>query len=242
MRAIKAIAGATGMLALSIVQSAHAGYIVSSDPAPSSFSIEARARNGNTGFEAVLFTPGNPSPGTAATQLNPVGAPIWNNSGNVYGTTYFNFAFSYAASTGTATWGIDFNKDGDFLDPEELASSVSPSLVGKGFTYVNLFYQGNGTVGVNINNFTLNAFNFGTFSTTSGTAQNQLFEHNGGSYDIAATGSFTFTGSGGQERPRLWIQLGSPVDATAQVPEPGSLALATLGLFGLVTARRRKTA
>ena len=97
-------------------------------------------------------------------------------------------------------------------------------------------------MGVTLDNFTLNMTNFLSYSTPNGTATIQLFEHDGaGSYDITATGSFTFTGNGfSDERPRLWIQLGTPVDATAQAPEPGMLSLLGLGLAGLALSRRRR--
>lgn len=232
----KSSAVAAVLLALPLVS--EAAYVVSTDPAPDfSGQPSARVRNGNTGFEAILFTPADPSPGSAATQLNPPGAPIWNTMGNTYGVTFFTFEVGYIASTGTTSLGVDFNRDGDYLDTEEFTSSTSPTLAGMGFNYVNLFYQGNGTVGVTMNDFTLNGTNFGTFATTSATAENQLFERSGGSFDITATGSFTFTGNGGGERPRFMIQFGDPVSVAA-VPEPETYALMIAGLAAIGFASR----
>jgi hypothetical protein len=211
--------------------------ITSLDPAPS-YDITGRVRNGATGFEAVLFTPANPSP--TGVPLNPVGAPIWNTGGNTYGVTYFDFQFTYTASTGTTTWGIDFTKDGDFLDAQELATSTTASLAGKSFEYVDLWMTGNNTFGANLNNFTINGVNFGNFSNTSTTALDQLFEDSTGLFgDITATGSFTFTGNGGSEQPRIWVRAGSPKDVP-NVPDGGTtLVLLGGALTGLGALRRK---
>jgi hypothetical protein len=223
-----AILGASAM-------SAGAVTITSLDPAPS-YDITGRVRNGNTGFEAVLFTPANPSP--TGVPLNPVGVPIWNTGGNTYGVTYFDFQFTYTASTGTATWGIDFTKDGDFLDAQELATSTTASLAGKSFEYVDLWMTGNGTIGPILNNFTINGVNFGTYSTLG--TLDQLFEDSTGLFgDITATGSFTFTGNGGSEQPRIWVRTGSPKDLPA-VPDGGTTLLLLGGALTGLGALRRK--
>jgi hypothetical protein len=55
---------------------------------------------------------------------------------------------------------------------------------------------GNDAFGANLNNFTINGVNFGSYSNTSTTALDQLFEDSTGLFgDITATGSFTFTGT-----------------------------------------------
>lgn len=189
----------------------------------------------------MLFTPADPSPGTAATQLNPTGAPIWNTGGNTYGQTYFDFQLTYTAATGVATWGIDFTRDGDFLDSEELATSTTASLAGKSFEYVDLWLTGNGTFGAMINNFTINGVNFGSYANSSTTALDKLFEDSTGLFgDITASGSFTFTGNGGSESPRIWVRLGSPKDVPRQVPDTGATAgLFTAALAGLAGLRRK---
>jgi hypothetical protein len=225
---------------------AQAAPVASMGPAPSSYQIEARGRNGNTGFEGVLFTPGDPFPGTAATQLDPGGAPVWQYN------TYYDFTFTYTFATGTATWGIDFNKDNDYLDSEEFTTSTSPTLVGKSFEYVNLFGQGNttsdgsGEVDIIVNNYVLNGTTFvPPVLTTAGTnpdSFNVLAEDTSGLFgNIVATGSFTFTGNGGQERPRLWVQLGTP---QAVVPIPAALPMlgAAVAGLGLAGWRRRRAA
>ena len=207
---------------------AHGSYVAVAGSATTPTDISARARNGQTGFEGVLFTPGNPAP--TGLQLNPVGTPAWS-----YGE-YAGFAFAYDAATGTASWSIDFNRDGDFLDSQESVTSLSPTLANRGFNEVSLFLQGNDSplAGVSVIDFTLNGTNFGTFSSANGTATTQLFAYTGGSSDILATGSLTFTAGGGNdERPRFWIQAGS----SFVVPTPGALAL--LGLAGLARSRRR---
>lgn len=225
------------VLACAFALSAQAAVVVSGDPAPSSFNIEARARNGNSGFEGVLFTPGNPSP--AGLTLNPVGAPAW-----VYGLVY-NFEFLYTAATGTSKWSLDFNRDGDYLDSSESVTSLSPTLAGQGFKYVNLFAQGNTVVTATVTDFTLNGTGFGPFtSALTGVAFNQLYTETSGQFgDITATGGLSFSGNGGQERPRVWVQLGSASPLAAEVPEPSSvIAWSLLGLTisGAGWWRRRK--
>lgn len=189
--------------------------VLSPDPDPT-FLVEARARNGASGFEGVIFTPGDPSPGTVATQLNPVGAPAWT-----YGQNH-PFEFRYIAATGTCIWNIDFNLDGDFLDAEESTTSVSPGLVDRGFEYVNIWMQGSTvpSLSVTVNNFTLNGVNFGNFSSTASAPTTQLFEETSGKFtNILATGTVNFSGGNGQERPRFWIRLGALVVLPNQLLE-----------------------
>lgn len=181
--------------------------VVSFDPAPT-YLMEARARNGASGYEGVLFTPGDPSPGNGATQLNPVGAPAW-----AYGANH-PFQFIYTAATGTAEWYIDFNRDGDFLDAEESAISVSASLVNQSFMYINIWLQGMNVPALTatVNNFTINGVNFGTFTTSGSAPTEQLYEDASGNFNnILVTGSVSFSGGSGQERPRFYLRLGSLV-------------------------------
>jgi hypothetical protein len=139
---------------------------------------------------------------------------------------------------GLTTWGIDFNRDGDFLDTQELATSDT-AFDGQSFKYVNLWVDGNGTYGVNLNNFTINSVDFGSYSTVNNI--NALFEDSTGLFgDITVTGSFTFTGNGNQERPRIWARLGSPKDVPQNVPDAGATAaLLPLALAGLAALRRK---
>jgi hypothetical protein len=219
--------------------SAQAATVLSSDPAPSSYEVTGRARWGATGFEGVLFTPATPGP--AGSSLNPSGAPVWQ-----LGQSY-DFALNYVSASGLATWSIDFNRDGDFLDSQE-STSVASGLAGKGFTYVNLFAQGNvsgaNSNSVTVNNFTVNGTNFGTFASTSSTATNRLLEDSTGQFsDILATGSLVFGGNGAfsSERPRVWVQLGGAADLQAAVPEPSTWAMMILGFAGVAfMAYRRK--
>ena len=208
---------------------AHGSYVAAAGSASTPSDISARARNGQTGFEGVLFTPGNPAP--TGLQMNPTGTPAWS-----YGE-YAAFAFAYDSTTGTASWSLDFNRDGDFLDSQESVTSLSPTLANRGFNQVSIFLQGNAAplAGVSVLDFTLNGTNFGAFSSANGTATTQLFTYTGGSADILATGTLMFTASGGSdERPRFWINMAS----SFVVPTPGAVAL--LGLAGLARSRRRR--
>jgi Secretion system C-terminal sorting domain len=196
--------------------------VISTDPEPT-YLLEARARNGASGYEGVLFTPGNPSPGTAATQLNPVGAPAWS-----YGQ-FHNFEFRYSHATGTATWNLDFNRDGDFLDAEESTTSVSPGLVNYGFYYVNIWMQGNNlpALTASINNLTINGVNFGTYTTSGSAPTSVLFEESSGNFiNITVTGSLSFSGGAGQERPRFYLRLGALVLLPSSITDFNGIATA----------------
>ena len=201
--------------------------IISNDDYPPCFEIEARVRNGNSGFEAALFSPSTPPPGQPGGgqwQMNPTGAPIWNTNGNIYGDIH-SFLFTYIQATGQSVWRIDFNRDGDYNDPQESVTNDAPSLVGKGFRYINVYGQGHSSgLSANLTNFTINNVNFGSFTSNSETPFSILFEEVTGLFTDTTniSGNFSFTGDGGQERPRIWVRLGtaneSPICAISGPP------------------------
>lgn len=199
------------------------------------YDISARARNGNTGFEAILFNPG------ADPNTNPSGAPVWNSG------TYFQFAVTYVAATGTTSFMIDFNNDGDFLDGGatslETLTVTNASLAGKSFQYATLRIEGGTNTsgamgGVDVQNFTINAVNFGQYMTGVSVLEQQFTDSSGQFGDITITGSFDFIGNIASELPRMWISLGDAADLQV-VPLPTGAGLAFAGLLGLGVRRRR---
>lgn len=217
--------------AAAFTTSAHAAAVISGDAAPASYEMRGEARNGRTGFEGILRTQ------TTSPNMNPVGAPVW-----AYGSDY-NFALTYDSTTGTTTWGIDFNRDSDFADSQESVSVVNAALVGFGFNYVNLRIEGNAISSVNVSNFNLNGTNFGPFNIGNG-VQNTLFEDTAGPFaNLNATGTFSFSANGNSsEIPRLWVQVGGASELGA-VPEPATWAMMIMGfgLTGSLIRRRRVT-
>jgi hypothetical protein len=190
--------------------------VVTSDPLASSTTVESRARWGGSGFEAALFTPANPGPPPAGPGLNmnPAGAPIWNDG------SARNFSFTYNSLTGTSVWSVDWNKNLSFGSGESV-SSTSPGLANKGFDYLSIFVQGStltdpaSGASVTIQNFTINGSGFGTYSSSNSTATIVNFRNGAGYFgDITITGKITITGGAGtaSERPRFYIKLGNPFE------------------------------
>lgn len=201
------------------------GQPILTSESPIAYSAEARIRNGKTGFEAVLFTPSTPlpgQPGGAQFQLDPAGAPVWNSNGNVYGDQH-SFLVEYDYLSGTIALSVDFNRDGDFLDNEESAVSVTSSLTGKAFTYLNFFLQGATTNGlcVQVTNLSVNGYALGNYQSCSDTALNLVFRETSGFFtQVQVSGELLLTGGASQEIPRFWIRFGDVADPCSSEPIP----------------------
>lgn len=220
------------LLLVNEMNSLNAQPLVSTDSSPATYEIEGRTRNGNSGFEGALFTSVTPPPGAPGGgqwQMNPSGAPIWNTNGNVYGDIHC-FQLTYDVATGTTTWNIDFNRDGDYYDVDEMVSIIDSSLEGVEFKYLNIYVQGHSSgLVASVTDFTINGYNMGNFSSCSETATSVLFEEQSGNFsDIVATGNFSFSGGANHERPRIWVRLGDVVATDTIAPSPDLANLPTL--------------
>ncbi len=181
--------------------------VLSNDPLPANFEIQARARNGNSASEGSLVTPGV----SGGLIMDPAGAPIWNTNGNHYNDIH-TFLLTYTKSTGTSVWNIDFNRDGDYTDDQESVSQTDESLAGKGFKYLNVWGLGNSAgITASITALNVNGINMGNFSSNSDIPFNVLFEETAGVFnDIIVTGNISFSGNGGQDRPQIMLKLSTP--------------------------------
>lgn len=238
------VSGIAAVMMFAATSAVHAAPVTTTDTT-SDYVIESKLRWGRNGFEGVLFTPGDPTPGTAATQLDATGAPAWS-VGN-----FHDFFVDYSSTTGVTNLKIDFNRDSDFGDAEEAATSTSPTLIGKGFKYVIFFGDANANHSVSIKDLMINGVNFGNFGTSTSDNNNsftQAFKESNGLFtDIAISGKIAFSGGTSQEIPRLKIKFANSQDVKppAAVPLPASawMGLTLLaGLAGksLLTKRRQR--
>lgn len=155
------------------------------------------------------------------------------------GTNTYNFSLKYSSATGLATFqvsGTGFTST--------LLTTPNYDINGWGFTGIDLGLQSRATTTLALSNLFLNGNSIGgSYNGATTYATNALYSGSVLS-EIDLTGQFVMTGdySGNNEGTKFDLYLTGLKEVPASVPEPGSLALAALGLLGLVAARRRKTA
>lgn len=239
MHAMKVMAGIAAALVLSLGAplAAHASVVTVSNPGGST-ELGARLRWGATGFEAALY-----DGGSSVVNLNPPGTPAW-----VVGRDYV-FNVSYAVATGMLSLGVDFNGDNAFGTGETMSVSTftAPGLTnyaGYGFNYLQISGNENGSAGrSSVRNLLINGESASALTPNGGFLETFYDDNALGAIGWNISGVLNFSTAGtAQERPSWNFNFRSPELEATKVPEPGSLALAALGLFGVAAARRRKKA
>lgn len=214
-------------------------------------ALEGRARYGATGFEQALY---NESGSNSGTQSNyPGNQALFNRS--------LSFQFTYVAATGTSTWSIDADSNGDFLGSGTGWSETltrTDGVAGRTYGQVRLYLQAAWSSSSAYNNasvtgLTINGTSLGDFTTdTNGAIAGQLltwqFTDTSGQFgaggDITVTGTFLLSGIGAfsQERPTFHIETGNGQQLQV-VPLPpaawaGISSLAGVAGIGLIRCRR----
>jgi hypothetical protein len=126
----------------------------------------------------------------------------------------YAFQLAFTVATGTVSWGLDFNRDGDFLDPSELATSSVQGLMGRQFTHLRLGMEGNTKADMRISQLQINgsSIDSGRSFQTSGNSASRLFSDQSGKFgDVRVTGMLQFKGfpwSNDPHVPNLGLELG----------------------------------
>lgn len=243
---------AAAALAAGLCSAASAAVLSIQNPGGGT-EIGAQIRWGGSGFEAAIRE--IKAPNTNAVEvgnLDPVGAPVWVlNQG-------YAFVVDYAASTGTISLSVDFNRDGTFGVGESISRSTfeapgMTSYAGYGFRYLQIFgTEANSTARSNIKNLTINGMSMPDFIPTtnqpSGGSSDMFYDDNSGDgtpWTISGTLTFTAAPARGNERPSYVFNFRAPelIPVAQAVPEPGSLGLAALGsiLACMAGFRRRRS-
>ncbi len=160
-------------------------------------------------------------------------------AGNALADQVFDFSFAGAVNSGSGKFTLsdDLNGDGSF----DLAGVVGTAN-GLTITGFSLFAGADNTF-YNPPSDVTGYVNFGgiSFSTLGGPDFN-LFFLNGAYHIIDATLNANGRWDGlGVERIALSITAIPEAVVVGEVPEPGSVFLLSLGLFGLLAARRKRS-
>jgi hypothetical protein len=223
MRAMKTMAAAA-VLALTVGAATTAQAVLIND------NMSARVRGTIAGNWEVAL--GDSVGG--ASFVNTTGDDPW------VGTNTYNFSLKYSSATGLAEFqvaGTGFTST--------LLTSPDYDIDGWGFSGIDLGLKTRTNTTLTLSDLILNggAIGSSSYNGTTTYATNALYAGSVLS-EIDLTGKFVMSGDyiGNGEGTKFDLYLTGLKEVPASVPEPGSLALAVLGLLGLVVARRRTMA